>query len=194
MAHCRDWLIDWLTMMGWDCASQLRPPAGLLFIPRVICGHRQPWWWWWWCGLAITPDSSTRALWHFYQQRHLDQGMTKECEFCLSIGYPKYLVGSLTCRKILRNGTSSITSHRKEGVLRISITLKNPSPRPGLNPRPLGPAASTLTTEATAHYHDRGILWFISAHPGKFSNSAFSNFFNWTDSFHYLRLMAVVTE
>jgi hypothetical protein len=31
-------------------------------------------------------------------------------------------------------------------VLRIFIALKNPSPRPGLNPRPLDPVGSTLTT------------------------------------------------
>jgi hypothetical protein len=34
----------------------------------------------------------------------------------------------------------------KEGVLRIFIALKNPSPQPGLNPRPLDPVASTLIT------------------------------------------------
>jgi hypothetical protein len=58
----------------------------------------------------------------------------------------KYLTGSLTCRKILRNGTSGFTFHAMEGVLRIFIALKNPSPRPGLNTPPLGPVASTLTT------------------------------------------------
>jgi hypothetical protein len=43
-------------------------------------------------------------------------------------------------------GPSRFTSHPKEGVLRIFIALKNPSPRPGLNPRSLGPVASTLAT------------------------------------------------
>jgi hypothetical protein len=38
------------------------------------------------------------------------------------------------------------TSRPKERVLRIFIAIKNPSPRPGLNPRPLCPVASTLTT------------------------------------------------
>jgi hypothetical protein len=33
----------------------------------------------------------------------------------------------------------------KEGVLRIFITLKNSLPWMGLNPQPLGTAASTLT-------------------------------------------------
>jgi hypothetical protein len=35
---------------------------------------------------------------------------------------------------------------QEEGVLRIFIALKNPSPWLGLNPQPLGPVASTLTT------------------------------------------------
>jgi hypothetical protein len=51
---------------------------------------------------------------------------------------------SFTGRKILRHGTSGFTSHLKEDVLRNFIALKNPSPLPGSNPRPLGPVASTL--------------------------------------------------
>jgi hypothetical protein len=35
---------------------------------------------------------------------------------------------------------------QEEGVLRIFIALKNPSLWLGLNPQPLGPVASTLTT------------------------------------------------
>jgi hypothetical protein len=35
---------------------------------------------------------------------------------------------------------------REEGVLRIFIALKSPSPWPCSNPQPLGPVASTLTT------------------------------------------------
>jgi hypothetical protein len=60
--------------------------------------------------------------------------------------YLKYLKGSWTCRKILWYGTSGFTSHTKESVLRTFIALKNPPSRLGLNPRPLGPVASTLTT------------------------------------------------
>jgi hypothetical protein len=52
---------------------------------------------------------------------------------------------SLTCRKILRHGTSGF-SVREEVVLRIFIALKNPSPWLGSNAQPLGPVASTLTT------------------------------------------------
>jgi hypothetical protein len=66
--------------------------------------------------------------------------------------YLKYFKRSLTCRKISRHGTSRFTSHPKEGVLRILIALKNPSPLPGLNPRPLGSSGKHInhyTTEAT---------------------------------------------
>jgi hypothetical protein len=56
---------------------------------------------------------------------------------------------SFTCRKILRHGTSGFSSHLKEGVLKIFITLKNSSPWPSKNPQPLGPVASTLTTKTT---------------------------------------------
>jgi hypothetical protein len=35
---------------------------------------------------------------------------------------------------------------QQEGVLRIFITLKDPLPWLGLNPQPVGPVASTLTT------------------------------------------------
>jgi hypothetical protein len=38
-------------------------------------------------------------------------------------------------------------------VLQIFITLKNPSPWLGLNPQPLGPVASTLTTTPPWQYH-----------------------------------------
>jgi hypothetical protein len=53
---------------------------------------------------------------------------------------------SFTCHKILRHGTSGFTSHLKEGVLRIFIALKNPSPWPGSNPQPFGSVASTPKT------------------------------------------------
>jgi hypothetical protein len=43
-------------------------------------------------------------------------------------------------------GPSHFTSHAKEGVLRIFIALKNPSPWLGFNPQLLGPVARTLTT------------------------------------------------
>jgi hypothetical protein len=59
---------------------------------------------------------------------------------------PWYFKRSLTCRKILRDGTSSFTSHLEEVVLRIFVALKIASHWPDSNPRPLGPVTSTLTT------------------------------------------------
>jgi hypothetical protein len=47
--------------------------------------------------------------------------------------------------KFLRNGADSFTSPPIEGMMRIFIALKNPSPSPSLNQRTLGPMASTLT-------------------------------------------------
>jgi hypothetical protein len=43
-------------------------------------------------------------------------------------------------------GPPALLALPKEGVLRTFIALKNPSPRPSLNPRTLGPVTSTLTT------------------------------------------------
>jgi hypothetical protein len=104
--------------------------------------------WWWWCRLGDNPwlvlqelsgSPTSRDIWDKSEE------WTKEWEFCL-LQYLIYLKGSLTCREILRHGTPGFTSHPKKGVLLIFIALKNPSLRLGLNPRPLGPVASTLTT------------------------------------------------
>jgi hypothetical protein len=58
-----------------------------------------------------------------------------------------------TCRKILRHGTSpALLPIRRKVCCGFLSPLRNPSPRPGLSPPPLGPVASTLnhyTTEAT---------------------------------------------
>jgi hypothetical protein len=37
------WTIDYLNMKEKDYVSELRPPTGLLFIPRVICETGEPW-------------------------------------------------------------------------------------------------------------------------------------------------------
>jgi hypothetical protein len=133
-------MLDWLTMMGWEYVPELLPPPALLFIPQVIYERGEPWWWW--CRLGMNPNSSTRALWQSYQQRYLGHvGGLDEGVRILPIQYLRYLTGNLRCRKISR-----FAFLPKEGVLRIFIAFKNPSPRPGLNLRPLGPVVSTLTT------------------------------------------------
>jgi hypothetical protein len=32
-----------IMLMGRDCVSKLRPPTGLLFIPKAIYNHGEPW-------------------------------------------------------------------------------------------------------------------------------------------------------
>jgi hypothetical protein len=65
-------------------------------------------------------------------------------EFCLraSVHARRVLLHAVN----LRHGTDGFTSPPKEGVLRILSPLKIHHPRPGLNPRTLGPVAGTLTT------------------------------------------------
>jgi hypothetical protein len=106
-----------------------------------------------WYRLGLTPNLSTRAVWQTPvpsggpvnrdisgASRRMDEGNGK-----LVYPSPWDVKRSLTCRKVLRHETSGFTSHQKEGVLQIFIALKNPSPWPGSNLRPLGPVASTLT-------------------------------------------------
>jgi hypothetical protein len=144
MQRAWSWLIDWLIMMGWDWHLRITAIAGLLFIPRVKVSGEP---WWSWCQLGITPDLSIRACWQSYQQRHLERvgGMDKGVRI-LHIQYLWYVNRSFPYCKILWHGTSSFTFHLKEGVLGIFIALKSLSPRPGLNPWPLGPLVSILTT------------------------------------------------
>jgi hypothetical protein len=69
------------------------------------------------------------GVWQSYQQNHLvankDQGEGND-GFCLQ-NISLIPIEFLTCRKILRYETSGFTSHSKEGLLCIFITLKNPS-------------------------------------------------------------------
>jgi hypothetical protein len=58
----------------------------------------------------------------------------KEWKFNIAKYFCSYLQVICTCRKILRHGGFSFTSPPKEGVLRIFMALKSPSPRPGFNP------------------------------------------------------------
>jgi hypothetical protein len=146
---CRelDLLIDWLfDYGGWSYTSELLPSTGLLFITG------------WYVSLEGHGDDDDDADWDNYwlvRQSSLavqpvqtsgasrKNGWRSENFACQ---YLEYLKGSSTCRKIIRHRTSGFTAHPKEGVLRTFIILKNPSHRQGLNPRPLGQVASTLTT------------------------------------------------
>jgi hypothetical protein len=108
----------------------------------------------WWHRLGLTPNSSTRALWQppvlsgGPASRDISGASGRMDEGNKNLFYPSPwdFKRYLTCRKILRHGTSGFTSHPKEDVLRIFLALKNPSPWSGSNPRPLSQVASTVTT------------------------------------------------
>jgi hypothetical protein len=76
------------------------------------------------------------------KQEELGEGNDK-------FGFRSFLVHTykwfFTCRKILRHGTDGFASPPKEACGGFLSPLKTHHPRPGLNPRILGPMASTLT-------------------------------------------------
>jgi hypothetical protein len=157
-AYQTDWLIDWSIdrLCQWVCdyVSELRPPTGLMFTSQVIYGRGKPWWdddASWGKLLTCPPElwrSTSRVIWG--QVEGMDDRRENFAlqEFCL------YLQVTFTCCKVLQHGTSGFTSHPKEGVLQIYIALKNPLPRPCLNPLLLGPLATTLTTYYTTEVTD----------------------------------------
>jgi hypothetical protein len=152
-----DWLIDYV---GWDWRLRTAAITGLLFIPRVNAS----------VGAVMTmimPAGDNSRLVYQSSLAVLPAKTSGEIRrnyegmIISHIQYLWYVNGSFTCRKILRRSTSGFTSHPKQGVLRIFIALKNPSPRPGLNPRPLSPVASTLIT--TPPRRPRASSWLSSA-------------------------------
>jgi hypothetical protein len=68
-----------------------------------------------------------------------------------------------TCRKILRHGDlPALLPIREEGVLRIFIVLRNPSPWPGFEPVTFGSSGkhtNHYTTNATHIFIRRYIFW-----------------------------------
>jgi hypothetical protein len=126
-----DWLIDWL--IGYDGVRLcLRTAATNGPVVHPQCDV------WAWTAMVMMPNSSTRAFWQFYQQRSLGASRRNGRSANFAYQYLKYLKGPLTCRKVLRHGTSGFTSHPKEDVLRICIASKNLSFRPGIEPRSPG--------------------------------------------------------
>jgi hypothetical protein len=126
--------------MGWDWRLRTAVITGLLFIPQVNVSG-EPWWWWWWltCLPELAGGPSSRDIWSEQEK------WTKEWEFCI-FSIIDTSTDILHAVKFYDMGPSRFTSQPKEGVLRIFIALKSPSSRPGLNPRPLGLVAGTLTT------------------------------------------------
>jgi hypothetical protein len=138
-------LTDWFIMMGWDYVSELRPPTGqIVHFPGDM---------WAWRAMAIMMSAEDN-FWLVHQSslavlpadtRGAIRRNGRRSEN-LPISIWNASRDLFTRYKILRHGTSGFSSHPKEDVLRIFIALRNPSPRPALNPRTLGPVASTLIT------------------------------------------------
>jgi hypothetical protein len=94
--------------------------------------------------VPIIPDSPTSSLWKVPAETP-SSGAGRNGEKCPSILPANYLChtawGSLTCRKILRNGADGFTS-----CYGFLSPLKIHCPRPDLNLRTLGSMESTITT------------------------------------------------
>jgi hypothetical protein len=119
--------------MGWDYVSELRPPTGLLFVTQVIYEHGEQCWSNIDRGrLLIRPPELSGN----HKSSHLvakQEELAKEMNFALEAS--RASKGSLTCQKILRHWADVSFEGSAADFYR---------PRPGLNPRNLGPTASTL--------------------------------------------------
>jgi hypothetical protein len=133
-----------IMFMEWDYVSKLQPPTVLLLIPRWYMnmeGHggmiskETPWF----------VHQSSLAVLTAESSRNKSGGTWRRKRILPSKYLCWYSEWFIKCRNILRHANYGFTSPPKEGVLQICITLKNPSPRPGFNPRTLGPMASTLS-------------------------------------------------
>jgi hypothetical protein len=133
-----DHLINWMThYVGWDWSLRTAAITGLLFIPQVNVSMEA-------MVMLMMPAGDTS--WYLPELSGSPTSRDIWSE------YLWYNNGSLTCHKILQHGASGFTSHPKEGVVRIFIALKNPSPQPGLNVWPFGLAASTPPRRLSDHY------------------------------------------
>jgi hypothetical protein len=144
--------------MGLEYVSELRLPTGLLFIPQVIYEHGESLW-----------NDTDREKSSFDHQRpleiltsHLVAKQEELAKKMIHFAFAKYLFhtsnGSLTCRKILRHGADGFIPLRRKACCGFLSPLKMHRRRPSLNPRTLGPMASTLTT----YYRGRPLLTYFT--------------------------------
>jgi hypothetical protein len=140
--------VDGVGLRLWIPATNgtiIRPP-GDIWVWRTMVE---------WNWQEKTPDSSTRSLWQSYPQSSSEAGGTDEGidEFCLAKNLFRTSKGSLTCRKILRQGANGFTSPLNVGMLLNFFALKIHRSRPVLNPWTLGPMADTptITPPRTTH-------------------------------------------
>jgi hypothetical protein len=83
------------------------------------------------------------------QQKHIvakrrETGLEMTVNFSYELSL-SHLKRSLTCRKIFRPGTDGVIPFRRKTCCGFVSPLKTHLPRPGLNPRTLGPMASRIT-------------------------------------------------
>jgi hypothetical protein len=153
-------VVDWL-WWGETDVSELRT-HGPTVHPRLTAMWPMVWWYLLW----LTANSSTRALWQppvlssDPVSTDISGASTRMGKGNANLVYPSSwdFKGSLTCRKILRHGTSGFTSHPKEGVLRTFIALKKSIALVGFEPAIFGSCGkhtNHFTTNATVCEVDR---------------------------------------
>jgi hypothetical protein len=130
--------------MGWD-VTEPRPPPGQLVIPRVNVsvqshgGDDAGWGKLLTRPLELSGNPTSRVIWE--RVGGMGEGVR--------ILFISIWDTSTDFQHVVKSydmGPPALFPIREEGVLRIFIALENSSPQPGLNPWPLGPVASTLTT------------------------------------------------
>jgi hypothetical protein len=97
-----------------------------------------------WGKVPIHPPGCSLAI-PLAQPSSSKSGGSEQRKLWMSTKHFFPIYSSLACCKILWHGVSGFTSPLTEGVLQIFIALIHTLLRPGLNPRTLGPMASTLT-------------------------------------------------
>jgi hypothetical protein len=115
-----------------------------------------------------------------------DDAATSQSPAC-SVRYTQRLAGAALQ---INHKAAEFGPVREEGVLRIFVALKNPSPWPGSNPRRLDPVASILTTT-----RPRSLECQVVHNSHCLRPSLFSNCTNFTlDTAHCLRRVLYIND
>jgi hypothetical protein len=113
-----------------------KPPYFWDFIPNVFlvgkCAFCSEWPAQWPHKFLLNPDETARAIWQAVRRLGWEMAALNFAYWFYSC--PKVLLHAVN----LRHGTDGFTSSPKEVVLRIFITLKNPSTSVGIEPANLG--------------------------------------------------------
>jgi hypothetical protein len=107
------------------------------------------------------PDSSTRALCKYCQQSDLAAKQEKLAKEMINLTLRSFSKGNLTCRKILRHGSTDLLPLRRKACCGFLSPLQIHCSWTGSNPRTLGPLASTITItppRTISHLYSLGLL------------------------------------